>query len=120
LDRLAFPSPVRGDFFRPGRIYSPTRQLSTLAAAFRTDGRHQPPPPPPPDDPPPELPPPLPLEPLELGADTPAASPPAAADHDPTAPAPPERPPPKPVHEAVDEPALAPDDDRESKVLLRE
>ena len=54
---------------------------------------HHPPPPPPPDDPPPELLE-LPLEPLELGAATPAAIPAAAAAHVALAPAPPESPPP--------------------------
>jgi len=77
---------------------------------------YQPPPPPPPDDPPLELPPPLPFEPLELGAETPAASPLAAAAHSPLAPAPPDSPPPNPLHDADDDEAL--DEGPELSTLL--
>jgi hypothetical protein len=75
----------------------------------RTTSVYQPPPPPPPDDPP-LLEPPLelpPLDPLELGGDTPAAMPPAAAAHEADAPAPPDRPPANPVQPLLDPPLLS-------------
>jgi hypothetical protein len=80
---------------------------------------YQPPPPPPPDDPP-LLEPPLelpPLDPLELGGDTPAAIVPAAAAHEADAPAPPDRPPAKPVQPPLDPLLVSPLDQELADVV---
>src|SRR5688572_14553449 len=81
--------------------------MLAMRLATRSGSLYQPPPPPPPELPPPPPPP----EPLELGAETPEASPAAATLQEAMAPAPPNWPPPPDQPELPLDPKLPPLDE---------